>query len=139
MSTPLQEFSQKYFKRPDSWKGLLIMCGGLFLTKLYVDHKVKLHIFGEDGKGGQMLLMRTRHTEHDAEFREERKRFYWHHRGGRNYAVDGYSFNSKLDYQTLSYNNSHTDSWVDPKTIPHGHEGNNYSTNDVEYERFYKE
>ena len=139
MSNALQDFSSKYFKRPDSWKGLLIMGGFLILTKLKVDNDVKLFIFGEDGKGGQMLLIKSRLSEHDSEFREERRKFYWHHRISRYYMPDGFSFNSKLDYKTLSYNNSHQDSWNDPRTIPHGHDAHNYSFGDVQHEIFHKE
>jgi hypothetical protein len=139
MSTALQEFSQKYLKRPDSWKGLLIMTGFLFLAKVHVDKKVEEYIFGEDGKGGQILLMKSRISEHDSEFREERKKFYWHQRVRKYYIPYGFSFNSKLDYKTLTYNNSHFDTWSDPKEIPHGHDGNNYTFSHVQHEFFHKE
>lgn len=139
MSNPLQLYLKKYVKRPDCWKSLLILSGFLVISKHLVDRQVQTFIFGEDGKGGEMLLMYTRIDHHESEFREERKKFYWHQRFRNFYVPSGYNFNSQLDYKTLSYNQSHYDTWSDPRKIPHGHDGNNYSIHPVPHEFFHKD
>lgn len=139
MSNPLQLYINKYIKRPDCWKSLLILSGFLGITKIYVDRKVQNFIFGEDGKGGEMLIVYTRINEHDSEFREERKKFYWHQRLRNYYIPSGYNFNSQLDYKTLSYNYSHNDTWSDPRKIPHGHDPDSYTLHHVPHEYFHKD
>ena len=139
MSNPLIEFRQKYFKRPDCWKSLLILGGLLFIDKFIVEARVRTIIFGHDGKGGEILLMKSRMDHHEQEFREERKKFYWHQRAQEHYIPCDHLFNSKLDYKTLSYNYSHYDTYSDPKKIPAGHHPETETFSGVPHELFHRD
>ncbi|OMJ77093.1 hypothetical protein SteCoe_23363 [Stentor coeruleus] len=139
MSNPLVAFKNKYFKIPDCWRGLLILGGVLIVDKYIMDYFINHHIFGDDGLGGDILVIKSRVDHHEAEFREARKKYYWHQKSGRYYLPGSMAINTKLDYKTLSYNNSHLDSWVDPKTIPSGHNPENNTFSFCAAENFNKE
>lgn len=139
MSTPLQEFSRKYFKRPDCWRGLLILAGFLVVDKWVVDRSVQNYIFGQDGLGGEVLVIQGRADHHEQEFREERKKYYWHQRLRKFYIPYDYTLNTKLDYDTLSYHGTHNDSWVNPKDIPSGHHPENNTFSFAANENFHKD
>ena len=136
MSTPLQEFSKKYFKRPDCWRSLLILGGVLLVDKFFIDYHVKNYIFGNDGHGGEVLLIQSRMDHHEQEFREERKKYYWHQRLQKFYIPSGHTLNTKVDYKTLSYNSSHLESYLDPREIPTGHNHENDTFSFVASENF---
>lgn len=139
MSTPLHAFSKKYFKRPDCWRSLSILAGFLIVDKWIMDSYVDNYIFGKDGHGGEVLVIKSRMDEHEREFREERKKYYWHLRLQKFYIPSKYTLNTKLDYNTLSYNESHNDTWVDPKTIPSEHEAHNFNLNFLPEDYFHKD
>src|SRR3569623_1361990 len=118
MANAFQEFVKTYFKRPDAWRGLAIVSGLIFLDSFIIDNTVKNFIFGADGKGGELLVCKTRIDHHEEEYREARKKWYWHQRKAKFYMPQDYSFNDKLDYKTLSYNFSHFNRFLDPETLP---------------------
>lgn len=138
MSNPLAQFAQKYFKRPDCWKPLALLLGVAFLDKLYMDRSIKQHIFGKDGRGGEILLCKARIDHHEAEYREARKQWYWHQRKAKFYMPQDFTFNDKLDYKTLSYNYAHYNSYLDPKDLPSHHDANVYNFNELDSSDFYK-
>jgi hypothetical protein len=136
MSNPLVELYKKYFKRPDCWRSLLVLGGVLIVDKIILDYQVKNYIFGPDGKGGEILVIYSRHDHHEEEFREQRKKYYWHQRIREFYPPEGYSLNTKLDYKTLSYNNSHLDTFLDPSKLPSGHDADHYTFHIVSTDNF---
>lgn len=139
MSTAIQQFSQKYFKLPDCWRSLLVLGGFLIVDKYIIEKQVENFIFGADGHGGEILIIKSRMDHHEQEFREERKKFYWHQRSGRFYMPYGFTLNTKLDYETLSYGYSHFDTYSDPKKIPSGHHSETDTFSTVSHENFHKE
>ena len=139
MANPLQAFSNKYLKVPDCWRSLLWLGGFLLVDKMFLDHYVQRYIFGDDGQGGEVLLMKTRTTHHEHEFREERKKYYWHQRYARFYIPSSFNLNTKLDYQTLSYNYSHLGTVAIPSEVPKNHHPETNTFSKVTTDYFYKE
>jgi hypothetical protein len=138
MANPLRAFAAQYFTLPASWKALGITLGVLFVDSYYLDSCVKYNIFGADGKGGFMLQMLTRVDHHEEEFREERKKWYWHQRKAKFYMPQDYTFNDRLDYKTVSYGAAHGNSYLNPKDLPGNHDANAYFFNELEYSDLYK-
>lgn len=110
----------------------------MYLDKLYMDRAVNLHIFGRDGKGGDVLLCKARIDQHEAEYREARKLWYWNQRKAKFYMPQDFTFNDKLDYQTLSYDSAHLNSYLDPRQLPKHHDADGYYFNELEPEDFYR-
>ncbi|CAG9319296.1 unnamed protein product [Blepharisma stoltei] len=138
MANPLQQFANQYFKRPDSWKGLALLAGIIFVDSYFIDRGVRNYIFGKDGKGGEMLLCKTRIDHHEEEYREARKKWYWHQRKAKFYMPQDVSFNDKLDYKTLSYNYAHFNKFLDPADVPRHHDADAFYFNELEPEDYYK-
>ena len=116
----------------------MILAGFLVVDKYIIDRHVQNYIFGEDGHGGEMLVIKTRMDHHEQEFREERKRYYWHQRAQRYYMPYGFTLNTKLDYQTLSYNYSHFNTYSNPHELPINHHPENDTMSRVPVETFHK-
>jgi hypothetical protein len=136
---PLTAFRLKYFKLPDCKKSLGIMLGLMILDKFYLDNYVEHHIFGRDGKGGPILLMKGRIDHHEQEYREARKKWYWHQRIAKFYIPVDHNFNDKIDLKELTYNNSHFNTFLDPKDLPRHHDPEGFYFNVLTPEDFYKQ
>ena len=136
---PLTAFRKKYFKLPDCKGALGLMIGLMLLDAIRVRSNVQHLIFGRDGKGGPILEMRSRIDHHEQEYREARKKWYWHQRVANNYMPYDHNFNDKLDIKELSYNNSHFNTFLDPKTLPRHHDPEGYYFNVLSPEDFYKQ
>lgn len=138
MDTPLGAFVKQYFKLPACYKALGILTGFLLVDSYVIDSQVRHFIFGRDGKGGEVLLCKTRINHHQAEYQEERKRWYWHQRNGKFYMPQDFMFNDKLDYKELTYDNKHENTFLNPKDLPRHHDHDAYYFNEVEPEDIYK-
>lgn len=138
MATPLQQYVKQYWKKPDCWKSLLLLSGLIFVDSFFIDNLVKRRIFGHDGKGGNILLLQTRIDHHEEEYREARKKWYWHQRKGKFYMPQDHLFNFNMDYKELSYNNSHFNRFLDPADLKRHHDPDAYYFNELEPEDFYK-
>jgi hypothetical protein len=78
MDNPLRAWARQYLKTPDAWRGLAIT-GGLLMVDLFIiDKRVTNFIFGKDGKGGEVIACYSRIDPHTAEYKEGRKKWYWH-------------------------------------------------------------
>ena len=136
---PLTAFRKQYFKLPDCHRALALTLGFILLDSFVVDRDVRGHIFGRDGKGGPILEMKTRIDHHTAEYREARKKFYWHQRLAKFYMPLDHNFNDKIDLKELTYNNSHFNTFLNPKDVPRHHDAEGYYFNVLTPEDFYKQ
>ena len=134
MANPLTQFAKQYFKLPDAYYGLGVLAGFIFVDSLLMDRVVKKHIFGRDGKGGKVLECYSRIDPHEAEYREHRKKWYWHQRRAKFFMPQDFNLNDKLDYKTLTYNYSHINQYLKPRSIEGHHSPEGYYFNDLEPE-----
>jgi hypothetical protein len=133
MDNPLRAFARKYFKLPDAWYGLAILGGLCVVDAIFINRVViKNEIFGRDGRGGTVLECFSRIDHHEAEYREGRKKWYYHQRRAKFYMPQDFQFNDKLDYETLSYGRSHENRFIKPGAFPGHHDPDGYYFNDIE-------
>ena len=136
----IKAWSAKYLKLPDCHRPLLYLGGAMLISKFVIDALVKDYIFGPDGKGGEMLACYTRMNHHDIEYKEKRKRWYWHQKKAAFYKPQDYHFNDReKDYEKLSYGHAHENYYFNPeKDAPTGHNAEVYNFNEFEVADYYK-